>query len=179
MNGVTTCIGGVKWSFCGRPTILLPTLRVLENHMIEVFVRSPSSNYQRVSSLVLNCVIRVVLYISTRVKSFRRMINTDPNMSRRSEHRCARSMLQGLTGSWEGVSVNYSKQITGKPGLWAQASYPWYEPPFHPVESLWLVWELEEKCWSLVIFSSVLALWFQGLPPFWCYEWSHDRHRRS
>ena len=52
MNGVTTGIGGVKRRFMG-PTILLPTLHVLENYKVEVFVCLASLNYQRVFSNVL------------------------------------------------------------------------------------------------------------------------------
>ena len=50
-------------------------------------------------------------------------------------------------------------QITSEPDLWAQAHFPWSEPPSHPAESLWLVWELEEDELLLVFFSNVVALW--------------------
>ena len=52
------------------------------------------------------------------------------------------------------LNKNYVTQITGEPGLYAQAHYPCYEPPSHPVESLWLVLELEETNWYLVFFIS-------------------------
>ena len=60
MSGATTGIGGVKRRFAGtqRSSAHIVFARI---HMVEVFVHSPSSHHQRVSSLVFNHVIGVML----------------------------------------------------------------------------------------------------------------------
>ena len=78
LYGVTTGIGGIERHFAGaqRSSSHIVFARI---HMIEVFVYSPPSSHQRVSSLVFNHVIREDCTLVRRIKSVRKLIYTDPN----------------------------------------------------------------------------------------------------
>ena len=94
LNGVTTGLGGVKRRFAGAQRSSSHILHA-RNHMIEVFVRSPTSSFQRVSfpSLTMlserGCTSVRSIQLTRRSKHGSQLVS-------RSEHRCAEARSKDL-----------------------------------------------------------------------------------
>ena len=105
LNGVTTGLGRVKRRFAGaqRSSSHIYSARI---HMIEVFVHSPTSSFQRVSFPSLTMLSERGCTSVRGQKLTRRSICTDPNLSRSPNTGVPKHAHKDLQSPERGVSIN-------------------------------------------------------------------------
>ena len=120
LNGVTTGLGGVKRRFAGAQRSSSHILRA-RNHMIDVFVRSPTSSFQRVSFPSLTMLSERG---STSVRSIK--------LTRRSKHiyfYCEFSIKMNFMITWIHQSNKvYSTFILSLQEVW-KVWWPYHQSP--------------------------------------------------